>query len=192
MTTSAETDGGNADDDERDADHVHRREAFAEPLHAENNRQYRLLRIVRNCRCQLSDLVSAERRGGVRRDRPKEPPMKYMMFVCTDTEPDPPTGDPKLDDVDDWVERHDASGARVMGDALRPTADATTVRVRGGKVLVTDGPFAESREWIAGFDILKCADLDAAIEIASQHPMARFGRLELRPFWEDESGGPTS
>ncbi len=118
--------------------------------------------------------------------------MKYMMFVCTDTEPDPPTGDPKLDDVDDWVERHDASGARVMGDALRPTADATTVRVRGGKVLVTDGPFAESREWIAGFDILECADLDAAIEIASQHPMARFGRLELRPFWEDESGGPTS
>ena len=118
--------------------------------------------------------------------------MKYMMFVCTDTEPDPPTGDPKLDDVDDWVERHDASGARVMGDALRPTADATTVRVRGWKVLVTDGPFAESREWIAGFDILKCADLDAAIEIASQHPMARFGRLELRPFWEDESGGPTS
>jgi len=122
----------------------------------------------------------------------KEPPMKYMMFVCTDTEPDPPTGDPKLDDVDDWVERHDASGARVMGDALRPTADATTVRVRGGKVLVTDGPFAESREWIAGFDILECADLDAAIEIASQHPMARFGRLELRPFWEDEPGGPTS
>ena len=118
--------------------------------------------------------------------------MKYMMFVCTDTEPDPPTGDPKLDDVDDWVERHAASGARVMGDALRPAADATTVRMRGGKVLVTDGPFAESREWIAGFDILECADLDAAIEIASQHPMARFGRLELRPFWEDEPGGPTS
>ena len=118
--------------------------------------------------------------------------MKYMMFVCTDTEPDPPTGDPKLDDVDDWVERHDASGARVMGDALRPIADATTVRMRGGKVLVTDGPFAETREWIAGFDILECADLDDAIDIASQHPMARFGRLELRPFWNDEPGGPTS
>ena len=46
----------------------------------------------------------------------EEHAMKYMMFVCTDTEPDPPTGDPKLDDVDDWVERHDASGARVMGE----------------------------------------------------------------------------
>ena len=56
--------------------------------------------------------------------------------------------------------------------------------MRGGKVLVTDGPFAETREWIAGFDILECADLDEAIEIASQHPMARFGRLELRPFWD--------
>ena len=96
--------------------------------------------------------------------------MKYMMFVCTDTEPDPPTGDPKLDDVEDWVERHDASGARVMGEALRPIADATTVRMRGGKVLVTDGPFAETREWIAGFDILECADLDEAIEIAVAAP----------------------
>ena len=116
--------------------------------------------------------------------------MKYMMFVCTDTEPDPPSGDPRLDEVEDWVERHDASGARVMGDALRPIADATTVRKRGGKVLVTDGPFAETREWIAGFDILECDDLDQAIDIASQHPMARFGRLELRPFWTDGSDGP--
>ena len=88
------------------------------------------------------------------------------------------------------MERHDASGARVMGDALRPIADATTVRKRGGKVLVTDGPFAETREWIAGFDILECADLDEAIEIASQHPMARFGRLELRPFWDGRARRP--
>ena len=73
------------------------------------------------------------------------------------------------------MERHDASGARIMGDVLRPIADATTVRKRGGPVLVTDGPFAETREWIAGFDILECDDLDQAIDIASQHPMARFG-----------------
>ena len=115
--------------------------------------------------------------------------MRYMMFVCTDAEPDPPTGDPELDEVDGWVERHDASGARVMGEALGPVSDATTVRKRGGKLLLTDGPFAETREWIAGFDILECADLDEAIEIASQHPMARFGRLELRPFWSDGSDG---
>ena len=66
------------------------------------------------------------------------------------------------------------------------------MRMRGGKVLVTDGPFAETREWIAGFDILECTDLDEAIEIAAQHPMARFGRLELRPFLTDQPGGPTA
>jgi hypothetical protein len=74
----------------------------------------------------------------------------------------------------------------VTGNRLRPAEDATTVRRRGDKLLVTDGPFAETQEWIAGFDILECADLDEAIEVASQHPMARFGRLELRPFWPDE------
>lgn len=118
--------------------------------------------------------------------------MRYMMFVCTDSEPDPPSDDPTLDDVEPWVERHDASGARVMGDALRATDAATTIRKRGGQVLVSDGPFAETREWIAGFDILECADLDEAIAIAAEHPMARLGRLELRPFWNEASGGPTA
>jgi hypothetical protein len=117
--------------------------------------------------------------------------VKYMMFVCTDTAPDPPTGDPKLDDVEDWVERHDASGTRVIGDALRPTAEARTVRMRNGELLVTDGPFAETREWIAGFDILECADIDEAIAVAAEHPMARFGRLELRAFDADRGDGPT-
>jgi hypothetical protein len=53
-------------------------------------------------------------------------------------------------------------------------------------VLVTDGPFAETKEWIAGFDILECANLDEAIDIAAKHPMARFGRIEIRPFWPEE------
>ncbi len=57
------------------------------------------------------------------------------------------------------------------------------MRKRGGTVLVTDGPFAETREWIAGFDILECADLDEAIAVAADHEMARRGRIELRPFW---------
>ena len=88
--------------------------------------------------------------------------MKYMMFVCTDTEPDPPTGDPRLDDVEDWVDRHDACGP---GDGERAAADGRGEdrALRDGKLLVTDGPFAETREWIAGFDILECADLDEAI-----------------------------
>ena len=116
--------------------------------------------------------------------------MRYMMFVATDPEAEP--YDPEADDADSWVAKHDAAGTRVVGDRLRPLEDATTVRRRDGKVLVTDGPFTESREWIAGFDILECADLDEASAVAAEHPMARFGRLELRPFWSDEEpGGPT-
>jgi hypothetical protein len=110
--------------------------------------------------------------------------VKYMMFVATD--PDAEPFDPADDNVEEWVATYESKGKRITGDRLRPVEEATLVRRRDGKVLVTDGAFAESREWIAGFDILECADLDEAIEIASQHPMARFGRLELRAFWLDE------
>lgn len=107
--------------------------------------------------------------------------MKYMMFVCTDTEPDTST-EPEPD-IEEWVTGLEDRGKWITGDRLRPLTDATTVRVRSGELLVTDGPFTESKEWIIGFDILVCADLDEAIEIAARHPMARNGRLELRPFW---------
>ena len=60
------------------------------------------------------------------------------------------------------------------------------MRVRGGETIITDGRFAETKEWIAGFDILECKDLDEAIEVAAAYPMARFGRLEVRPFWPFE------
>ena len=112
--------------------------------------------------------------------------MRYMMFVATDTEPD---ADPAaLPDIEAWGTDVVERGKWVLGDRLRPVEDATTVRVRSGALLVTDGPFAESREWIAGFDILECDDLDEAIDIASRHPMARMGRLELRPFWPLDEG----
>jgi hypothetical protein len=114
-------------------------------------------------------------------ERRREPSMKYMMFVATDLEPD--AGSESPEDLTTWFADVNGRGKYVTGDRLRPVEDATTVRVRGGDLLVTDGPFTESREWIAGFDILDCEDLDEAIEIASKHPMARFGRLELRPFW---------
>jgi hypothetical protein len=107
--------------------------------------------------------------------------MRFMMFVATD--PDAEPYDPRGDNIKEWVAKHDASGKRITGNRLRPAKDATTVRRRGGKVLVTDGPFAETREWIGGFDILECADLEEAIAIAAEHPMARYGRLELRAFW---------
>jgi hypothetical protein len=107
--------------------------------------------------------------------------MQYVMFVATDPEAEPFVA--AEDTVGEWVEEVDARGVHVFGQRLRPVEDATTVRVRSGQLLVTDGPFTESKEWIAGLDILECRDLDEAIEIASRHPMARFGRIELRPVW---------
>ena len=113
--------------------------------------------------------------------------MLYFMFVATDTEPDR-SGDEGIP-IEQWVAENDERGTRVGGERLQPVRDATLVRVRSGETIVTDGPFTESKEWIAGYDILDCRDLDEAIEVASRHPMARGGRIELRPYWngvEDE------
>lgn len=110
--------------------------------------------------------------------------MEYMLFIATDTNPEPSTtGGPT---IEEWVEEGERRGIRKQGDRLRPPADATTVRVRKGELLVTDGPFTESKEWIAGYDIIDCADLDQAVDYASRHPMARFGRIEIRPLWPFE------
>ncbi len=105
--------------------------------------------------------------------------MKYLMFVCTDAEPDTDTS--HLPEIDDWVAENDATGRRLQGNELAPTSAATTVRVRNGELLIMDGPFAETKEVIVGFDLLECTDLDEAIEVASTHPMARIGRIEIRP-----------
>ncbi|WP_137846153.1 YciI family protein [Microbacterium sp. 2FI] len=112
--------------------------------------------------------------------------MKYMMFVVSDAQPDQPSDE---SDIDLWVDPLDSSGKRVIGEILAPPAESTVVRVRGGKVLATRGPFAETSEVILGFDILEVTDLDEAIEIASRHPMARNGQIELRAFapWDAEA-----
>lgn len=112
--------------------------------------------------------------------------MKYLMFVATDPEPDC-SPEPHTD-IETWFADVESRGKWVLGDRVRPAEDATTVRVRAGELLVTDGPYTEAKDWIVGFDVLDCADLDEAIEIAAKHPMARGGRLELRPFWPIEEG----
>jgi hypothetical protein len=67
------------------------------------------------------------------------------------------------------------------GDALQPTSTATTVTVRGGKTLTTDGPFAETREQLGGYYLIEAKDLDEAIAIAARVPSAKFGSIEVRP-----------
>ncbi len=108
--------------------------------------------------------------------------MRYLILVCVDesVEVSPEEALPTA-----WVQEMDARGVRRFGSRLRPVSDATTVQVRVGEVLLSDGPFAETKEQIGGFDLLECEDLDEAIEVASKHPGAKFGTIEVRPLWED-------
>jgi hypothetical protein len=105
--------------------------------------------------------------------------MKFMMWVCVD---EALVGTTEDDCPDSWVTA--AGERRIDGHQLRPVSDATTVWPKDGGTFVSDGPFAETKEQIAGFDILECADLDEAINLAAKHPVARFGAIEVRPVWE--------
>lgn len=101
--------------------------------------------------------------------------MRFLMFVCAD--PDL-TGDGS---PDTWLA--ETGDRRLEGSQLRPVSDATTLWPKEGGTFVSDGPFAETKEFIAGYDIIECADLDEAIDIAAKHPVAKFGAIELRPVW---------
>src|ERR1700729_1315176 len=112
--------------------------------------------------------------------------MKYVMLVCRDEAVDLNAEEKATigPEVEAWGREMDGRGVRLQGQELAPVQAATTIRVRAGEVLAADGPFAETKEQIAGFDILECANLDEAMEVAAKHPVARFGALELRPFAE--------
>jgi hypothetical protein len=106
--------------------------------------------------------------------------MKYLLLICADPNLSPNDDGPT---IEQWLA--EVEGKRLDGSALMSVRDATTVRTRGDDVLLTDGPFAETREFIAGYDVIDCADLDEAVRIASRHPVARFGAVEVRPFPKD-------
>ncbi|WP_432187042.1 nuclear transport factor 2 family protein [Streptomyces sp. Tue6028] len=109
--------------------------------------------------------------------------MKYMLLVCGDDTADASDMAP----VEPWVEELGVErGVRRHGHRLSRPAEAVTVRVRDGEVLRTDGPFAETKEYVAGYDILECASMEEAVEAATRHPVATIGAMEVRAFWEDE------
>jgi hypothetical protein len=118
--------------------------------------------------------------------------MRYLMIHCVDesavdwwdAERAGPETEAETRAVEAWDAEMEARGILVGGGFLRPTSAATTLRVRDGEVLVSDGPFAETKEQIAGFCVLECTDLDEAIEVASRHPTALIGTFELRPYVE--------
>ena len=106
--------------------------------------------------------------------------MKFVMWVCVD---ESLPVDPQVADATAWDDELARRGVLLARQRLHGTADATTVREHGR--LVTDGPFAETREQIAGYGLLECDDLRHAVEIASTHPAAAFGVLELRQVWPE-------
>jgi hypothetical protein len=110
--------------------------------------------------------------------------VKYLLMICSDVSEVVPTEDQATAGCGGWSEEMEARGVLQGGAGLRPSTEATTVRVRGDEVLLTDGPFAETKDQIGGFSLIECADLDEAIEIASKHPAATYGQIEVRPVWE--------
>jgi hypothetical protein len=120
--------------------------------------------------------------------------MRYMMMVYDQetrwTEPTP-------EEMAKLMEEFDAFHAEIVqrgvlvAERLHPTSTATTVRVKEGKAMITDGPFAETKEQLGGVYIFECRDLDEAIELAAKIPTAKTGSIEIRPVFlpPDEAGG---
>ena len=104
--------------------------------------------------------------------------MKYLCLVYLDEQNWSAVPDPECKACGDSLR---ASGRLVAAEPLQPVHTATTVRVRNGKVAVTDGPFAETKEQLAGFYLIDAADLNEAIQVAAKIPPARAGSIEVRP-----------
>ncbi len=129
--------------------------------------------------------------GGDARDRCWRRPVKFMLIHYIDESVLQFDADgEEIEDPEEtrsreaWDKEMRQRGIHVGGGVLDRPRKATTLRVRDGKVLVTDGPFAETKEQIAGYIVLECTDLDEAIEVSSRHPTATYGTFELRPYLE--------
>jgi hypothetical protein len=111
-----------------------------------------------------------------------------MLMICTDESAEqamnPEAGAAVMAEYGAFGEEMGTRGVLQGGERLRPTSDATTVRVREGEILTSDGPFAETKEQIGGYYVVDCKDLDEAIEVASKIPNARDGVIEVRPIWD--------
>ena len=107
--------------------------------------------------------------------------MQYMALIYTDPTMTPEMGASMNAEYLDFTRRLREAGLMKGGDALHPVTRATSVRVRGGRTETMDGPFAETKEHLAGYYLMDCATLDEAIAWAAQIPGARFGTVELRP-----------
>jgi hypothetical protein len=114
--------------------------------------------------------------------------MKYLLLIYSDESRE---ANMSKEEVEAWMgefwaytDAMDKAGVRVGGEALQPTATATTVRVKDGKTITTHGPFAETKEQLGGYYMVDCENLDQAIEWAARCPTVRVGSIEVRPIME--------
>jgi hypothetical protein len=114
--------------------------------------------------------------------------MRYILLIYGDEknaqQEGTPAGDAMMKGYMDFTQEVEKAGVMKSGEPLNPVATATTVRVRDGKTMTTDGPFAETKEQLGGFYILDCNDLDQAIAYAAKIPGAQHGSIEVRPIME--------
>jgi hypothetical protein len=120
--------------------------------------------------------------------------MKYALLIYGDEQQYPEPGSAEnarmMQEYTEFTEAINARGIHKGGEALHDTAAATTVRVRNGETLTTDGPFAETKEALGGFYLVDVADLDEAIAVAEKLPGSWYGSVEIRPVveWDDDAG----
>jgi hypothetical protein len=137
--------------------------------------------------CRGISALNAEDLGAVRRSNKGVLAMQYLLMIYQNEvdygKIDAATSKKMLEEYGAFTQSIIQSGNFKAGDRLQLTTTATTVRVRDGKTLTTDGPFAETREQLGGYYLIEAKDLDAALGIAARIPGARFGSIEVRPIW---------
>ena len=119
--------------------------------------------------------------------------MQYLLLIYqaelpSDARPAPEVLAAELELYNAFTRETRERGQFVAGEALDSTDTATSVRVQDGRTVVTDGPFAETKEALGGFYLLECKDLDEAIEMAAKIPAAKRGTIEVRPIWNYDTG----
>ena len=129
---------------------------------------------------RLGEQASAFARG----DDPAGAP--YLLIMWLGGTPAAPRDDEAvLQEGAAWRQDLVARGLHVLGNALQGPETATTVRVRGGQTLLSDGPFTGANQFAAGIDVVSCADRQQAIQLAAAHPLARYHAIEVRPFYRE-------
>jgi hypothetical protein len=114
--------------------------------------------------------------------------MQFLLIISHDDKFRPT--DQLLAEIGQWTRETRLAGVLAGGNPLRPAAEAKTIRVRNGDAEVVDGPFSSSREQMCGYVLVNCDSFEEAIELATNHPMAKVATIELRPVWT-ELAGPT-